>query len=270
MLLSLIATSCSFAQDTSLVKRKSGWAINVGSPAFIPTTDIVYEGDQGDYGIFDGYKYSFKIKPVLTFGATIDFFRYNVIYTGKVSNLALGYGIGYNQSNGQVSYSGYYEGGISYNHYEGEGNLSFKQYYIQPSVKLFYSNNFNDKNSSFFTGLSINANYLIRTDIRGEFKGYSGAGYYFDKKDAYTYWSYRVWAGNPSGIPIEYFINYEIGWSFPLKNKWLLIPTIKTSILNINRLVRKETEFHEVSSFEKIKHKYSKEVVVGIIIMYNR
>lgn len=262
LLISLVAASCSFAQDTTLVKKKSGWALKVASPVFIPTTkNYIYEDDQGDYEIFDGYKYSFDVKPLLTFGVSIDVIRYNILLIRKSSRILLNYGIGYKQSFGRVNYTGYYSGGISGSGGEETGSRAFRLHYAQPQIGLFYIHELKSRKSSILNSLSISLDYLIRTNIQTKFNG--------DQENS-SYSHYRFWALHKFDYTPKLNINYELGWTFALNNKWSITPTIKTAILNINQFLKKRPVYPGVTTFENAKQNYSKEVVVGIIIMYNR
>lgn len=262
LIISLVAASYSFAQDTALMQKKSGWGIKVGSPVFIPTTDnYVYEGDQSEYEIFDGYNYSFNVKPVLTFGVSIDVIRYNILLISKSSRILLNYGIGYKQSYGRVNYSGYYSGGITGSGSGETGSRAFWQHYAQPQIGLFYIHELKSRKSSVLNSLSISLDYLIRTSIHTKFNGY---------QDNSSYSHYRFWALHKFDYTPKLNINYELGWNFALNNRWSITPTIKTAILNINQFLKKRPVYPGVTTFENAKQNYSKEVIFGIIIMHNK
>lgn len=252
-----IDTSIVVAQDTLL--KKSGWAIKLGSPVFVPTnTDYHYLNIPGP-GISDGISYDYKLKPILSFGGSIDVFHFNVFSMGKSSELLLGYGIAYKLSVGHLNYSGSYGGGMyGMSSGEGIGNYSFKQHYLQPNGSLYYKYTIKNKNYFILTGVNFSANVLVWTNTKSEFKNYPGAGY-FDQKDQYS--------GRTRINETPFNINYELGLGFPLNNKWLLIPSIKTSILNYIR--KQEQVLGNGGLLELVKQNYSREIIFGIAIMQN-
>lgn len=259
----LVVTSL-FAQDTTSIKKKKQWAVKVGSPVFVPTMDnYTYKYSQGTADI---YEYNYTLKPNLKCGINIDLLYFTTFYTNRFSELLLGYGMGYKQSVGQVVYLGQHGGGNSANYYAGIGSYLFKQHYIQPQLNLWYKYNFKNNKVAFVSGVGLAADYLLKTNIDSHFENYNGASRVFNQNSKYSYSSYNIWNNQLNRYSIQYFLNYEIGYSFLIKNKWQILPTVKTSVLNINNIINKKMD--DMSSIEKAKYYYAKEVVFGIVLSY--
>ena len=63
-----------------------------------------------------------------------------------------------------------------------------------------------------------------------------------------------------SGMKVE-----ELGFGFPLKNRWTLVPTLRTSVISLNQLFI--GKYNCYSSFSRMHNEFYREIIFGMNVI---
>ena len=262
----LLSHSFLFSQDTIVNKR--GWIIKLAMPVNFPAAKAFdYVVDRVKCGIADGVNAHYTVFPKITSGKSIDVLRYCTIRTGKYASWLWSYGINFKQNAGRLNYSGYREGGLTYHYYEGQGYDFYKTYYLLPNIA--FSNKYKiGRNSFILNGFNLSLDFKVAGYGYYEFKNYPGASSVFVQtyEEHWTYWPWRYY-NIPSvrGSYSDISLNYELGFGFPLKNRWTLVPTLRTSVISLNQLFI--GKYNCYSSFSRMHNEFYREIIFGMNVI---
>ena len=244
------------AQNIPVVTRKD-WKFGTGTTLSIPVI-----GTYHDFSLVKGsdYYWEYQADPLLSCFAP--FFELDRLVNVEFKSNNIGfysYGIALRESLTRLGYEGWEGGGNSGVFYEGKGYKSWRENELDLHVKVTHQFGLGRKNQPVLNSLGLASQFALYENYQKDFTGS------FNNGPEYHYLLRENFVPNGWYVP-QLKLNYEFAMVFHAGN-YLLLPSIETSLLNLNNFLRFKFPDHE--PLQK-RPEYYKEITFGLSMMRSR